>query len=133
MPAETQPDRPTVAVIGASPDRHKYGNKSLRAHLQQGYEVYPVNPNCEEVEGIRCYAAVGDVPVERITRVTMYVPPQVGMKLLEDIAAKGCDEFWLNPGSESDALIAKAEALGLRPILACSIVDLGVSPAQFRA
>jgi len=126
-------DRPTVAVIGASPDRNKYGNKSVRAHLSQGYEVYPVNPQCTQVEGIRCYPSVAELPEARLNRVTMYVPPQVGIRLLDAIAAKGCDEFWLNPGSESDALIKQAEALGLNPILACSIVDLGVSPAQFGA
>jgi len=59
------------------------------------------------------------------------VAPEIGIKLLEDIAAKGCDELWLNPGSESRPLVEKAQTLGLNPIVSCSIVDLGVSPSDF--
>ena len=54
--------------------------------------------------------------------VTVYVPPQVLLKLLPGIAANGCDELWLNPGAESDAVVAEAERLGLKVIQACSII-----------
>ncbi|NOZ39758.1 MAG: CoA-binding protein [Planctomycetes bacterium] len=120
--------RPTVAILGASADRSKFGNKSVRAHLAQGYEVFPVNPKGGEIEGLKVYTSIGDVPVERLNRVSLYVPPAVGLSLIESIAAKGCDELWLNPGSESDELAAKARELDLEPIIACSIVDVGISP-----
>jgi predicted CoA-binding protein len=118
----------TVAIIGASADRSKYGNKSIRAHLSQGYQVFPVNPKGGEIEGLPVYARIADVPVAHLDRVSMYVPPAVGMKLIDEIAAKGCDELFLNPGSESDELFEAALARGLNPIIACSIVDVGVSP-----
>ncbi|MBX3425800.1 MAG: CoA-binding protein [Pirellulales bacterium] len=121
---------PTVAIVGASADRNKYGNKSVRAHLAQGYTVFPVNPKESEIEGLPAYAQLADVPVERLDRVSMYVPPAVGQALLPQIVAKGCDELWLNPGSESDALIEQARAAGLNPIVACSIVDVGLSPYE---
>jgi hypothetical protein len=120
--------KPTVAVVGASSDRSKYGNRSVRAHLQQGYDVYPINPKGGEIEGLTAYARLSDAPVERFSRVSMYVPPKIGLTMLPEIAAKGCDELWLNPGSESAEMVEQAEALGLTPIVACSIVDLGVSP-----
>lgn len=120
--------RPTVAILGASTDRQKYGNQSVRAHLAQGYEVFPVNPKGGEIEGLPVYRRLAEVPVERLDRVSLYVPPEVGITLLAEIAAKGCDELWLNPGSESDPLIAAAQELGLDPIVACSIVDLGTRP-----
>lgn len=123
--------KPTVAIIGASNDRRKYGNISVRAHLQQGYEVYPVNPNLSEVEGLKAYPSVTDVPVEQLDRISMYVPPHVGITLLEEIQRKGAREVWFNPGSESDELLGRAEELGLPVILACSIVALGTSPAAF--
>ena len=119
----------TVAVIGASNDRHKFGNKAVRAFQQQGYTVYPVNPNETEVEGLTTFKSILDLPV-RPEMVTVYVPPQVLLKLLPDIAAKGCDELWLNPGTESDGVLAEAERLRLNTIQACSILAIGVSPAR---
>ncbi|QEG37570.1 CoA-binding protein [Bythopirellula goksoeyrii] len=122
--------RPTVAIIGASADRSKFGNKSVRAHQAQGYEVFPINPKGGEIEGLTVYTSLAEVPAERLTRVSLYVPPAVGINLLAEIATKGCDELWLNPGSESDELVAAAKEMGLEPIVACSIVDLGVSPGE---
>jgi len=118
---------PSVAVIGASNARHKYGNKAVRAYLRQGWTVYPVNPTEQAVEGLPTYATLGEIPGP-VDRVSMYVPPSVGVTLLEAIKAKGAAELFLNPGSESDALLARAEELGLEPIQACSIVDIGERP-----
>jgi hypothetical protein len=120
----------TVAILGASTDPAKYGNKSVRAHARQGWEVYPVNPKAEEIEGHKCYASLSAIPV-RIDRVSMYLPPKVGLTMLEEIREKEPAEFFLNPGSESEELVEKAEAMGLHPILACSIVDIGARPSEF--
>ena len=96
----------------------------------RGYTVFPVNPNVGSVEGLRAYRSVKDIPGP-VERVTIYVPPHVGVTLLDDIAAKSPKEFFVNPGAESDELIEKARELGLDPIQACSIGDLGLSPAGF--
>ncbi len=117
----------TVAVIGASSNREKWGNKAVRAFRQQNYTVWPVNPNELEVEGLKTYATIKDVP-ERPEKITVYVPPQRLIKLLPDIAARGCNELYLNPGTESDAVLAECERLGLNAIQACSIIAVGVSP-----
>ena len=119
----------TVAIIGASNDRSKFGNKAVRAFLQQGYEVFPVNPKEETIEGLPAFKSISEVPV-RPQMVSVYLPPPVLLRVLPDIAAKGCDELWLNPGTESDEVIAEAERLGLNVIQACSIVGVGVSPSQ---
>ena len=119
----------TVAIIGASNNRDKWGNKAVRAFAQQGYTVYPVNPNEPEVEGLKTYASVKEVPV-RPQMITVYVPPQRLLGILPDIAARGCDELYLNPGTESEAVLAKAAELGLNAIQACSIIAVGVSPGQ---
>jgi predicted CoA-binding protein len=116
-----------VAVIGASNDRHKFGNRALRAFREQGYTVVPINPRVIDVEGLRAYASVLDVPGP-IDMATFYVPPEVGERVIEDVARKGIAEVWLNPGAESDALIARAHALAINPIVACSIVAIGRNP-----
>jgi predicted CoA-binding protein len=120
----------SVAVIGASQDRRKYGNKAVRAYRESGYEVYPVNPNEKEVEGVKAYPAVDAIP-GAVDFVSLYVPPAVGIKLLPAIAAKEPKEIWLNPGSESDELVEAAADLHLRTVLACSIVALGRTPGEF--
>ncbi|NBR84709.1 MAG: CoA-binding protein [Proteobacteria bacterium] len=118
----------SVAVIGASTDRSKFGNKAVRAYVQQGFTVWPVNPKEPVVEGLPAFASIADVP-ERPNLVSVYLPPPVVLKVLPAIAAKGCDELWLNPGTESPEVLAEAERLGLNVIQACSIVSVGVSPA----
>lgn len=121
--------KPTVAIVGASADRSKYGNMSIRAHQQRGYEVYPVNPRGGEIEGLTVYRSISEVPVVP-DRVSVYLPPQVLLPVLAEIAAKGCGELYLNPGSDSDEVVAEAERLGLNAIVACSIVAVGVTPRE---
>ena len=116
-----------VAVIGASSDRRKFGNRALRAFRQQGYTVVPINPHETEVEGVRAYASVLDVP-GAIDMASFYVPPEIGVQVIDEIARKGIAEVWLNPGAESDALIARARALQIQPIVACSMVAIGENP-----
>src|SRR4030095_4925470 len=120
----------TVAVIGASSNRHKFGNKALRAFQAEGHRVIPINPNEREVEGLRTYASVLDVP-DAIDMATVYVQPDVGLKLLPEFAQKGIPEIWFNPGAESDDIIAEAKRQNLNVIIACSIVGIGQNPYSF--
>ncbi len=87
----------------------------------QGYDVYPINPHEMAIEGLPAFARVTDVP-EPVEMATIYVPPEIGITIVDDLARKGVKEVWLNPGSESPALVARARALGLAPIEACSII-----------
>jgi uncharacterized protein len=117
----------TVAIIGASRNRNKFGNKAVRAYQQQGYTVYPVNLSEPEIEGLPVFRSILDVPV-RPDMISVYLPPDRLLPVLPDIATKGCDELWLNPGSESREVLAEAERLGLNAIQACSILGVGLSP-----
>ena len=116
-----------VAVIGASNDRSKFGNRAVRAFRQQGYTVVPINPHETEVEGLKAYPSVLDVPGS-IDMASFYVPPDIGEQVIADVVRKGIAEVWLNPGADSDELIARARALQIQPIVACSIVAIGENP-----
>ncbi|MEW6304513.1 MAG: CoA-binding protein [Verrucomicrobiota bacterium] len=117
----------TVAVIGASNDRSKYGNKAVRAYRHHGHVVYAINPKEAEIEGLPAFKSILDLPV-RPDMVSVYLPPAVTLNVLADIAAKGCNELWLNPGTESPEVLAEATRLGLNVVQACSIIGVGVSP-----
>jgi predicted CoA-binding protein len=119
----------TIAIIGASADRAKFGNKAVRAFLRQGYTVYPVNPKETLIEGLPAFKSIAEVPV-RPNLVSVYLPPPVLLKVLPAIAARRCDELWLNPGTESDEVLALAEQFKLNVIQACSIVGVGLSPEE---
>ena len=126
IPSEKRP--PSVAVVGASRDRAKYGNLAVRAHRDAGYQVYPINPHAGEIEGLTAYASLADLPVDHVDRVSLYVLPGVSLSLLDQIARLSPEELWLNPGAESDELAARAAALGLHVVESCSIVNAKLRP-----
>lgn len=117
-------------MIGASSDRNKFGNKAVRAFLHHGDRVVPINPRETEVEGLKAYGSVLDVP-DAIDIATFYVPPRVGLGIVEEIARKGIAEVYLNPGAASPELVERATALGVRPVVACSILAIGESPSAY--
>lgn len=123
--------RQTVAIVGASNDRSKFGNKAVRAYQHQGWEIYPVHPTQTEVEGLRAYPNLDAVPERYLDRVLLYVPPQVGVGVLDQIPGKQVGEVWINPGAESPELLKRAEELGLNVIQACSMMDVGESPELY--
>jgi predicted CoA-binding protein len=122
---------PSVAVVGASSDRRKFGNKAVRAYLRAGYDVFPVNPSESAIEGLPAYRSVRDVPRDRLDRVTVYLPPAVGLTALDEIASKPAGTVFLNPGADSPEVVEKAKRLGLNVVTGCSIVAVGVRPDMF--
>lgn len=120
----------TVAVVGASSNRDKFGNKALRAFEKRGYRVIPVNPNEPEVEGHPTFKSVLDIPGE-VHLATIYVPARVGVGVMDDVAKKGIAEVWLNPGADDPAVVRRARELGLRTVQTCSILAIGESPSRY--
>src|SRR6185436_12639437 len=116
-----------VAVIGASRNRQKFGNRAVRAFAREGYTVIPIHPHEREVEGLKAYGSVLDVPGP-IDMASFYVPSAIGEQVIEEVARKRIPEVWLNPGAESDALVARARALTIQPIVACSVIAIGQNP-----
>lgn len=119
-----------VAIVGASKDRSKFGNKAVRAYMAAGHTVFPVSLNEEEIEGLKCCKDVREIP-GTIDRVSLYTSPSVTFRVLDGIAEKRVREVYFNPGSESETAIHKAESLGLNIVLACSILAIRQNPDDF--
>lgn len=103
------------AVVGASQDRSKYGNKVLRVYQQNDLTVYPVNPRAEEVEGVTCYPDLASLP-EPVHGVSIVTPPAITERLVEDVEAAGIRHIWMQPGAESSRAVERTESLGLNVI-----------------
>ncbi|MFW6157015.1 MAG: CoA-binding protein [Armatimonadota bacterium] len=111
----------TIAVIGASNDPSKYGNRALRAWRETPWTVYAVNPNEDQVEGMEAYDSVLDIPGE-VHTATLYVPPRIGLSVADELIEKDVEEAYLNPGSGSAELKQKLQDAGIKVIEACSII-----------
>lgn len=129
----------TIAVVGASASRQKFGNKCVRAYRDAGYQVYPVNPSERVIEGLPVFRTLADVPVP-LARISVYLPPPLTLSLLPAIAravtarsagSAAATEVWFNPGSADGAVLAEARRLGIAARPGCSIVDIGRRPGDF--
>ncbi|MFN7959547.1 MAG: CoA-binding protein [Holophagaceae bacterium] len=114
------------AVVGASVDRSKYGNKVLRCYQQHGREVYPINARAAEVEGLKAYPSLAALPVP-VKAISVITPPAITEQVVREAAAAGVTHIWMQPGAESDEAIRSAEAAGLSVIAGgpCLLVVLG--------
>jgi len=103
------------AVVGASDDRSKYGNKVLRAYQEKDRPVFAVNPNAEKVEGLTAYDSLADLP-ERPHGVSVITPPAVTEQIVDDAADQGIEHIWMQPGAESERAVEKARERGMNVI-----------------
>jgi predicted CoA-binding protein len=117
---------PAFGVVGASPRRHKYGNKVLRCYQQAGRRAIPVNPRENEIEGARCVASVLDLPDE-VKSLSIITPPAVTERVVEEAIRKGVEHIWMQPGAESERAVTACEAAGINVIAdgSCVLVVLG--------
>lgn len=120
----------SIAIIGASSDRSKFGNKAVRAYREKGFEVFPINPKEKEIEGLKCYKSVLDIN-KKVDFASLYLPPNIGVKVISEIAKKGIRQIYINPGAESDEIFKECKNLGIKPLLQCSIRAIGKSPDDY--
>jgi predicted CoA-binding protein len=92
-----------IALVGASNNRQKFGNRIYRDLRSKGYHVIPVNPKDRQIEGDRAYASIG-IMEELPDIVNFVVPPPVAMKVAQEAVELGIEHLWFQPGSESDEL-----------------------------
>ncbi len=119
MTAETQIkkflDGSPFAVVGASQNRNKFGNKVLRWYQQNDRQVYPINPVADSIEGLEVYASLLDLP-EKPHGVSIITPPAVTEKVVQQAIELGIENIWMQPGAENDIAIATANEAGINII-----------------
>ncbi len=120
----------SVAVLGASPSRHRFSNKAVRALNKSAAAVYPVHPTASEIEGFPCYQSVSDIPV-RPDILSIYLSPEKLMPLMDAIEEKGAGSYWLNPGADSPEIVREFMKRNLPFRQTCTIIEAGFSPADF--
>lgn len=114
------------AVVGASDNRAKYGNKVLRCYIQNHRVAIPVNPNLSEVEGLKAYPNLAAIP-KLPHGVSIITPPSVTARVIEEASQLGIKHIWMQPGAETAAIIRRADELGINVIAGgpCLLVVLG--------
>ncbi len=103
------------AVVGASRDRTKYGNKVLRAYLQGQRAVYPVNPSVEAVEGLAAFPNLASLP-QTVHGLSIITPPRVTEQVVAQAERLGIRHIWMQPGSESTQAVELAQRAGMNVI-----------------
>lgn len=93
-----------IAVVGASNDRAKYGNRVFRKLVDSGYRAFPINPNASAVEGQTCYRTLKDLP-EKVEAVVSVVPPAATEQIVREADEVGIHYIWMQPGAESSRAI----------------------------
>ena len=114
------------AVVGASRDRSKYGNKVLRTYLQNKMPVFAVNPNADEVEGLSAYPDLASLP-EQVHGISVITPPRATELIVSEAGNLGVKNIWMQPGSESETALELAAQFGMNVIAngPCALVVLG--------
>jgi len=113
-------------VVGASSQRHKFGNKILRCYQQNNLRAIPVHPAEKNIEGLDCVASVADLP-EHVNSISIITPPQITEQVVTLALEKGIENIWMQPGSESDKAVATCQERGVNLISGgtCLLVVLG--------
>jgi len=104
--------RNVFAVVGASRNPEKYGHQVFKDLMKAGYKVYPINPNADEILGVKCYPSLKDLP-EKPDVVDLVVPPQITEKVIRECKELGIKMIWMQPGSESEDAIKFCKENGM--------------------
>jgi predicted CoA-binding protein len=102
----------TLAVVGVSRNKDKFGSAIFRDLKTKGYKMLAVNPKLDMVEGDRCYAGLGALP-EVPGGVIVVIPPKETIAVIEEAARLGIKYIWLQQGANSPEGEARCRELGL--------------------
>jgi predicted CoA-binding protein len=105
-------DGKRIALVGMSRGGKKFGNMAYKELKERGYQVYPVHPEAEQIDGENCYKNLASLP-ESVDGVLVVVPPERSSQVMRDAAEAGIRNVWLQQGAESPEVLALGEELDL--------------------
>jgi len=117
------PNTPSVAIVGASPKPERYSHQAVIGYLKRGYTVWPINPTATAVAGIPAFTDLSVLP-GRPDIVCLYVNPDIGLTLVDQIVALNPQQVWLNPGADGEPIASVLRQHGLKVVEACTLVAL---------
>jgi predicted CoA-binding protein len=113
------------AVVGATKKKDKFGYKMFRSLLDNGNIVYPVSPKYDEIDGVKTYKSIKDIPGD-IDVVGFIVNPTVGLELIQDVIDLGIKNIWMQPGTRDPKIVKIATDNDINIVFSCVMVELGV-------
>ncbi|QYZ64599.1 MAG: hypothetical protein OI74_06010 [Gammaproteobacteria bacterium (ex Lamellibrachia satsuma)] len=117
------PSEHHVAVLGASSKPHRYANQAIKLLNELGYEVTPVHPKLESVEGLQVFSSLGKIS-KTIDTLTLYVGPQRLAPMFDEIVNAAPSRVIFNPGTESRDLTSRLDKAGIEWLEGCTLVML---------
>jgi predicted CoA-binding protein len=97
-----------IAVVGVSRNNRKFGNTVYRELKKKGYEVYPINPYAQTIDGDVCYPDITSIP-EKPDAVLLSISQDKTEAIVEEILDAGIDKVWMQQGSQSEKAIKFCE------------------------
>jgi len=102
----------SLALAGVSRSGKKFGNKVLKDLTGKGYEIFPIHPEADSIDGVRCYPSLEELPSE-VGGLVLVVPPQQTDRLVREACQAGIKKVWMQPGAESDDAIRYCNEQGI--------------------
>ena len=114
-----------VAVVGMSGDTAKAGYYVPVYLRGRGWEVVPVNPTYDEIDGMKSYGSLAEVP-GAVDLVLVFRRPEHCAQVAREAAAKGAGGLWLQLGIRSAEARAIAAEAGMTYVEdRCIMVEAG--------
>lgn len=114
------------AVVGASPRPGRASNGVMRTLMDQGYEVIPVNPNCDEVHGLEAYPDLASIPDDvDIDVVDIFRRSEFAGEHVDEAIERGADAVWMQLGVIDEDAADRARDAGLDVVMdRCPAIEL---------
>ncbi len=116
------------AIAGVSRNEKKFGGAIFKELIEKSFDLYPVNPNAEEIQGIKCYKSVKDLP-EEVTHLLIVTPKTKTAGLANEAVEKGMEMVWIQQKSDTPEAIEILNKAGI-PLVCKKCIMMFADPIK---